>query len=127
MEWSEQLAASENTNQSKRDLSISYSRVADIYTKLGGKDNLQKALELYKKALELSEKIIQSEQNVVAYDSLVAILYKVAVHQYTDGQTKRQLLDRGLKILKMLYDNWPSEKYEKVVRAFERELKNMDE
>ena len=49
------------------------------------------------------------------------------MHEYTDKQTKKQLLTRGLQVAKMLYDNLPNERYEAFVRGVERELKKMGE
>lgn len=53
--------------------------------------------------------------------------YKVAMHPYTDKQTKKQLLERGLQVAEMLYDNLPNERYKEVIEEFEEELKNIDE
>ena len=123
----EQLSASENTSLSKRDLSVSYNKVAGIYEQLGGKDNLHKALELYQKDLKLSEQLSTSENTIDAYDDLALSLYKVAMHPYTDTQNKKKLLERGVQVAKMLYDNLPNERYKAFVEGFEEELKNMGE
>ena len=123
----EQLSASENTSESKRDLSVSYNKVAGIYEQLGGKDNLQKALELYQKTLTMHEQLSASENTIDAYDDLALSLYKVAMHPYTDTQNKKKLLERGVQVAKMLYDNLPNERYKAFVEGFEEELKNMGE
>ena len=73
----------------------------------------------------MREQLIESDNTINAYDDLAVSLYKVAMHEYTDKQTKKQLLERAVLIAKMLYDNLPNERYEIFVRVFERELKNM--
>ena len=96
-----------------------------IYEQLGGKDNLQKALELYKKDMEICEQLSASENTINAYDDLAVSLYRVAMHEYTDTKNKKQLLTRGLQVAKMLYDNLPNERYETFVEVFEEELEKM--
>ncbi len=123
----EKLSASENTSESKRDLSVSYEKVAGIYEQLGGRENLNKALELCQKYLELSEQLAESESTIDAYDDLAVSLYKVAMHEYADKQTKKQLLTRGLQVAKMLYDNLPNERYKTFLVVFYRELMGMSE
>ena len=127
MEMSEQILNATGTNDAKREVAVSYNRIAGIYEQLGGKDNLKKALELYQKCLDIKEQLAESESTIDAYDDLAVSLYKVAMHEYTDPKTKKQLLTRGLQVAKMLYDNLPNERYETLVRDFERELKKMSE
>ena len=73
------------------------------------------------------KQLAKSESTIDAYDDLAVSLYKVAMHEYTDTKTKKQLLTRAVQVAKMLYDNLPNERYEIFVRVFERELKKMGE
>ena len=145
----EQLYVTEKTIEDEKELADSYNNLADIYTKIGDRANLEKSLELYKKCLNIYEHILKIEKTMYTYDNLVMIRYKIAMHKYTDIETKRQLLQEGLMLAKNLYDferslmldeslydnsfyemglydELPNERYETFVRIFERELNNID-
>ena len=55
--FAEKLNSAVNDNDTKRSLSVSYGYIADIYAKLGGRENLERALGLYNRCLELSEQL----------------------------------------------------------------------
>lgn len=123
----EALALFSVTMQSKIDLSVSYNKLADVYERLGGTDNLIKSLKLYQKSLNIFKNLVKSENSIKAYDGLVVILYKIAMHPYTDKKDKKELLIQAVQIAKMLYDNLPNEKYETFLMMFYKELIGMGE
>ena len=96
LELREALARALGTAQSRRELSVSLERVGNIYTTLGGPENLEHALKLYLKSLELRE-ILAQEQNTTESRRDLSISYgRVGDIYRTLGG--RENLDRALTL-----------------------------
>lgn len=122
LEINEQLAKEVGTAEIKRDLAICCYKVGGIYEELGGKGDLEQSLELYHKSLEISEQLANTLKTSLAYDDLVIGLQGVAVHPLTAVSDKKKLLNRGLKILKMLYAQTKMDRYKDIMNFISEEL-----
>ena len=61
LELAWQVNDRDRTAQSRRDLAASYEKVGSVYETLGGRSNLERALELYQKGLEYYEALAQTQ------------------------------------------------------------------
>ena len=112
--YAEKLNININNNDTKRSLSVSYERVAGIYEKLGGRENLERALGLYSKGLELAEKLAND------------LSKKIAVISWSDAGDITTLVS---KIIGFIEENKPlhkklicSDDYSKVFKRVSERL-----
>ena len=59
--FAQQLNARNKTPESRRDLSVSYDNVGDVYKELGGSRNLERTFAMYPKSLELREDLCREQ------------------------------------------------------------------
>lgn len=95
------------TNSSKRELSVSYDEVANIYRALGGKENLFKALEFYQKTLIIREQLEKSTNtNESKRDLSVSCEYIAGIYKSLGGienlECALELEKRALELRKQL-------------------------
>ena len=120
MKLSEELCREQGTAVSRRDLSVCYERIGDIYEGLGGSGNLEKALEMYRKSMKLSEELSRELKTLSAYDDLAVSYYRVGTHPATKFIKRRKYLKQFLKLSEMLFQQTQNERYEKFVSVAKR-------
>ena len=96
------------TNQSKKNLSVSYNRLADIYEKLGSRENFQTALELYSKCMELSEQLSEYRKTIESEIDLAISYSKVAgIYKKLDGSQNLykslELSQKTVNVIEQIY------------------------
>ena len=90
------------TVEDRRNLSISYERIGDIYKAQG---NIPQALEYYKKSLDIAEQLVKETDRVQSYDDLAVSFYKMAI--VTNGDEQQRYFRLAYDIYCRLADACP--------------------
>ena len=120
LDISEQLVSETGTVQSRRDLSVSYGRIGDIYKAQG---NLPHAMEYYKKSLEIREPLV-FETGMVEDRRNLSISYNSIGDIYEEQGNLPQALEyykKSLEIFEQLVsDTGTAESYDDLAVSYTR-------
>ena len=98
----EQLAKETNTVQARRDLSVSYNRLGDIYKSEG---NIAKVKEYCEKALAIDEQLASETNTVEAFHDLAISYYNMSL--VCQGENICRYLIKALNIMSALCEQCP--------------------
>ena len=98
VQLAEMLAAKLGTEESLRDLSVSWTKMAEICEKQGGQEDLKLAWELYNRSLIIQSELAEKQKSIQSYTDQIIGLYHVACHPMTEPGVSRQYLERMCSI-----------------------------
>lgn len=115
LELRETLARELDSDQSHRDLFISYYMVSSICTALGGTEFMDRALEYARKSWKLADAMARKWKTVFAYDSLAISCHLLGTHPAEDANARRNYLEQFLKLSQQLYRQTHSQRHQTMV------------